>query len=137
MYRIAAAALVAAALLSVGCSGQPGPEQAQLAPEQIVIAKPVEPLPLEDDKTSLPSDVPHRSLPTGEQDPAEPGLPTEGPAPARQRARQSGAILSAADRASFGELARSLGGQHGIVRSSSPAGRRGSRRSRRVVAELD
>jgi hypothetical protein len=94
-------AIVAAGLLAgCGAGGEQGP-----ATSQDVVAHPVAPRPLA--TTSTP-----QARATAE--------PTRTPA---ATAPASGAILSAADRASFRRLAASLGGEHGLAVSGLGAGR--------------
>jgi hypothetical protein len=112
--RVALAGAAALALATgTGCGGQ---SEAERDAGAAVIARPVAPPQLGE---ATPE--PGASLPPDAATPPDDATAT----PARGRARpRPGAILSAADQASFDRLARSLGGESGVAVSGVGVGRR-------------
>jgi hypothetical protein len=103
--RAALVTLVAAGLLA-SCGGD---EPADSAAEDDVVAQPVTPSPIPEEETP-------EALPTEE--------PEATPKPRKRAPATPAAILSASDRASFQDLAASLGGQSGLAVSGVGLGKR-------------
>ena len=121
---VAASALAGAAILLAGCGGATQTRHAA-AEDETVVAQPVAPADLPELPASA-SEQPEGSFPDPDSDPEVADRSDTRTVAERtpESRRRSTAILSAADRASFEQLAARLGGESGLAVSGLGLGQR-------------